>query len=182
MVLTKWMTAEELATLPDDGYQHELVRGVLRTMPLPKPEHGRAISRVTRPLFDYEDETNLVMVLTNDTGVMLEKNPDTVRGPDVAVYFLADLPPRPWTSYFTVPPVLAAEVASPSDRLTDIEEKVADYRNAGVLLISYIFPDTRTVWVDGANRHRIVLSSDDFLDASDILPGIAPISIAAIFR
>lgn len=182
MVLTKWMTADELAALPDDGYQHELVRGELRRMPLPKPEHGHVTGRVARPFLNYEDETDLVKVMINDAGVMLERNPDTVRGPDVSVYRIADLPPRPWTSYFDVSPVLAAEIASPSDRLRDIEEKIFDYRRAGVLLIWYIFPETRIVWVDGAGRDRLVLSDSDLLDASDVLPGIAPISIASILR
>jgi Uma2 family endonuclease len=124
----------------------------------------------------------LVVVLTNDAGVTLERDPDTVRGPDVSVYRIADLPPRPWTAYFEVPPALAAEVASPSDRLVEIEEKIADYRRAGVPLIWYFFPETRIVWVDGAGRNRLVLSDSDVLDASDVLPGIASISIASILR
>jgi hypothetical protein len=74
------------------------------------------------------------------------------------------------------------EVGSPSDRLRDIEEKISDYRNAGVQLIWYSFPETQTVWVDGANRTRVTLTVDDVLDASDILPGIAPIPIAEIFQ
>jgi Uma2 family endonuclease len=151
-------------------------------MPLPKPEHGRVTGRVALPLLMYEQETDRVTVLTNDAGVMLERDPDTVRGPDVAVYLTAELPPRPWTSYFTVPPVLAAEIASPSDRLVDIEEKIADYIRAGVKLIWYIFPQTRSVWVDGINRERAVLTENDVLDASDILPGIPPIPIATILR
>jgi Uma2 family endonuclease len=39
MVTRTLMTAEELAALPDDGFQYELVRGELRRMPPPKPEH-----------------------------------------------------------------------------------------------------------------------------------------------
>jgi len=181
MVATKLMTVEELSALPDDGYQYELVRGELRRMPPPKPEHGFVCMRLARWLAAFEEVGNFT-VFGNDSGVSLERDPDTVRGPDVAVFRNADLPPRPWTSYFTIPPALAGEVASPSDAMVDIEEKIEDYRQAGVPLILYLFPEERFVWVDGAGRKRIVLSENDELDASDVLPGLAPIPVAKLFR
>jgi Uma2 family endonuclease len=181
MVTTKPMTAEELAALPDDGFQYELVRGELRRMPPPKPEHGLVCVRLILWLSSYVD-AGRVTVIGNDSGVTLERNPDTVRGPDVAVYRNADLPPRPWTSYFTTSPALAAEVASPGESTSEIEEKIADYRRAGVPLIWYVFPDTKTVWVDGAGRERVVLTATDALDGSDVLPGLPPILVADILR
>ncbi|HEY7030954.1 MAG TPA: Uma2 family endonuclease [Thermomicrobiales bacterium] len=181
MVATKLMTAEELSALPDDGYQYELVRGELRRMPPPKPEHGYVCMRLSRWLASSEEAGDFT-VFGNDSGVTLERNPDTVRGPDVAVYRNGDLPPRPWTSYFAIPPVLAGEVASPGDAAAEIEEKIDDYRRAGVPLIVYCFPHQRIVWVDGAGRERIVLHENDLLDVSDALPGLAPIAVAKLFR
>lgn len=182
MVLTTWMTAEDLAVLPEDGYQYELVRGELRRMTPPKPEHGEVTGNAALPLLIYAKQSKLVTVFVNDTGFWLEQNPDTVRGPDIAVVMNRLLPPKPRQSYLTVAPTLAVEVRSPSDRLRDIEEKIADYRRAGVQLIWYFFPETQTVWVDGANRMRVTLSVNDVLDASDVLPGIALIPIAEIFQ
>jgi Uma2 family endonuclease len=181
MVATMLMTAEELSALPDDGYQYELVRGELRRMPPPKPEHGFVCVGLILWLASYRDIGD-VTVLGNDSGVTLRRNPDTVRGPDVAVYRNADLPPRPWTAYFVTPPILAGEVASPGDATAEIEEKIEDYRRAGVLLILYLFPEERTVWVDGAGRERIVISEHDVLDVSDVLPGLAPVPVAKLFR
>jgi Uma2 family endonuclease len=181
MVATKLMTAEELSALPDDGYQYELVRGELRRMPPPKPEHGFVCMRLGRWLATFEEAGDFT-VFGNDSGVSLEQNPDTVRGPDVAVYRNADLPPRPWTSYFTILPALAGEVASPGDARAEIEEKIDDYRRAGVPLILYLFPERRVVWIDGAGRKRIVLAENDVLDCSDVLPGLAPIAVAKLFR
>jgi Uma2 family endonuclease len=114
--------------------------------------------------------------------VWLEQDPDTVRGPDFSVYLTKDLPPRPWTSYFRIPPALAIEVRSPSNGLAEVEEKIADYLRAGVRLIWYVFPETKTVWVDGAGRDRIILTEADVLDGSDVLPGLPPIAIADVFR
>jgi Uma2 family endonuclease len=181
MVATKLMTAEELAALPDDGYLHELVRGELRRMPLPYPEHGYVCMCLVRWVASFE-EVGSVTIFTNGTGVTLERNPDTVRGPDVSVYRNADLPPRPWTAYFEIAPALAGEVASPSDTMADIEEKIEDYRRAGVPLIVYCFPEERRVWVDGAGRERIVLSENDVLEVSDVLPSLTPTPVAKLFR
>jgi Uma2 family endonuclease len=182
MVTTKLMTAGELFTLPDDGYEYELVRGELRKMSPPKPEHGEVTGNAALPLLLYSKQTDLATVFLNDTGFWLERDPDTVRGPDIAVALAANLPPRPWTGYLTVTPALVAEIASPFDRQTDIEEKIADYRRAGVPLIWYLFPETKTVWVDGAGRDRVVLTEADVLDGSDVLPGLAPIPVASLFR
>jgi len=94
MVLTRWMTADELAALPDDGYQHELVRGELRRMPPPKPEHGEVTGNAALPLLLYANESGLATVCLNDTGVWLERNPDTVRGPDIVVVLNHLLSPK----------------------------------------------------------------------------------------
>jgi Uma2 family endonuclease len=150
-------------------------------MPPPKPEHGLVCVRLILWLTSYE-ETGDVTVLGNDSGVSLERNPDTVRGPDVSVYRNTDLPPRPWTAYFAIPPAVAGEVASPGESTAEIEEKIADYRRAGVPLIVYCFPEHRVVWVEGAGRERIVLTEDDVVDGSDVLPGLPPIRVATLFR
>jgi Uma2 family endonuclease len=180
MVTRTLMTAEELAALPDDGYQYELVRGELRRTPLPKPEHGFVCIRLGRWLAAFEEAGDFT-VFGNDSGVTLERDPDTVRGPDVSVYRNADLPPRPWTAYFEFPPALAGEVASPSESNTEIEEKIEDYRQAGVPVIVYAFPAERRIWVDGAGRERVVLTEGDVLDVSDVLPGLASIAVAKLF-
>jgi len=182
MVATRLMTADELAAMPDDGYEYELVRGVLRKMPPPKPEHGEVTGNAALPLLLYARESGLATVFLNDTGVWLERDPDTVRGPDIAVALNHLLPPKPRTQYLTIPPALIVEVRSRFERLADIEEKIADYLRAGVPLIWYIFPEMKTVWVDGAARERVVLGEADILDGAEVLPGLAPIPVADLFR
>ena len=44
---THLMTAEELMNIDDDSHRHELIKGELLTMPLPKPEHGRVTANLT---------------------------------------------------------------------------------------------------------------------------------------
>jgi hypothetical protein len=101
---------------------------------------------------------------------------------DVAVYRNAGVPPHPSTSRFEIVPILAGEVASRGNTTTDIEEKTEDYGRAGVPVIVSCFPHRGRVWLDGAGRDRIVLTEDDVLDVSDVLPGSAPIPAARLCR
>ena len=182
VVTARLMTAEELFVLPDDGFGYELVRGELRRMPPPGQDHGECAGNAALPLLLYAKQTGLATVFINDTGFWLERDPDTVRGPDIAVVLNERLPPRPRPKYATVRPDLVTEVASPSDSRREIEEKIADYRRAGVPLIVYLFPQERVVWVDGAGRERVILTEADVLDCSAVLPGLPPILVADLFR
>jgi hypothetical protein len=48
-------------------------------------------------------------------------------------------------------------------------------------VILYCFPVERRVWIDGAGRRRIILSEQDVVDVSDVLPGLARIAVAKLF-
>src|SRR3954454_3527956 len=93
MVATRRMTAEELAGLPDDGQRHELVRGVLRSMPPVSAEHAWILTRTTRLFDEFVDRSGLGMVLTGDAGFTLFREPDTVRAPDLAFIRVERIPP-----------------------------------------------------------------------------------------
>src|SRR3954463_6925505 len=94
---TKLITAEEFGRMPDppDGSQQELVRGVIVTMPPPKGRHGACCSKINRRLGNFADEHGLGTVFSNDTGCITERDPDTVRGPDVSFWSRARLPEIP---------------------------------------------------------------------------------------
>ena len=74
------LTAEQYATLPDPGHPEELVRGKIVPMPMPKPRHGYICNKAGRILGNFVEEHQLGWVLNNDTGVITERDPDTVRG------------------------------------------------------------------------------------------------------
>ena len=85
MALTgRYMTAEELWRLPDDGLRHELVYGELRTMPLRGAEHGLVASNASGVLAPYVRSRRLGCVYAPGTGFVLARDPDLVRAPDVA--------------------------------------------------------------------------------------------------
>src|SRR5262245_11739709 len=94
--VTSLMTAEEYMALPDsfDG-PTELVKGELVTMTPPRPRHGEICSQITFLLRKYLEDRALGRVLCNDSSMITQRNPDTVRGPDVAYYSYERVPKGP---------------------------------------------------------------------------------------
>lgn len=169
----KLLTAEEFMELPDpiDGSKQELVRGVIVTMPPPMAPHGFTCSKIDRAIGNFVDEKNLGIVVTNDTGVILERGPDTVRGPDVAYWSFARQAFVP-EKYFEVAPDLAVEVLSPSNTRRKIEAKICEYLAAGTKLIWVVSPMDRTVTVYRTDPLRgALIHSGTMLDGEDVLPG-----------
>src|SRR5207249_350239 len=107
----------DLLSLPEDGEIHELVGGLLLSEPLPGTQHGRVTLKVASHLSEFLRSHPLGVLLGNDTGFVLARSPDTVRGPDVAFVSMdrfkavGDV-----TTHFPGPPDLAVEVRSPHDR------------------------------------------------------------------
>src|SRR5687767_57830 len=84
--LDRLFTIEEFARLPDDGTPRELVRGRIISMPPPKPRHGKICFKSAQLLGGFNDESNVGHVLCNDSGVITQRGPDTLRGADVSFY------------------------------------------------------------------------------------------------
>src|SRR5262249_5735735 len=80
------LTAAEFRQLPDDGQRRELVRGKVVVMNVPAPRHGQICVKVVRILGRFLDAHDLGHLVSNDSGVVTERDPDTVRGADVSFY------------------------------------------------------------------------------------------------
>jgi Uma2 family endonuclease len=146
------MTAEEFAKLPDDGRRYELVRGVLVEMNMPKPRHGQVCGRVQAYVFMFCDG-RLGHVLSNDSGVITERNPDTVRGADICYYPYAKVAPGPLgNDYLDVPPDVVFEVLSPDDRPMRVMRKTREYLDAGVLAVVVIDPRDQEIEIHRSNQ------------------------------
>jgi Uma2 family endonuclease len=62
------MTADELARLPEDGWNYELVQGRLVRMPPTAGGHGTIAARLTRVLGQFAAAHHLGEVLAAETG------------------------------------------------------------------------------------------------------------------
>jgi Uma2 family endonuclease len=141
----KLLTAEEYAALPDDGRITELVKGVIVEMPRPETDHGYVCSNFAFHLNLYVRQHDLGRVVTNDSGVVTERGPDTVRGPDVAFYSYDRVPRGPRPRGYWPAPELTVEVRSPSERTGRVLAKVGEYLSAGVRVVLVAWPEQTTV-------------------------------------
>ncbi len=165
-------TVDDLYTLPDDGQRYELQGGLLLAEPLPGTRHGLVLSAFVVALGEFVRDRQLGVVLTGDTGFVLARSPDTVRGPDVAFVSRERFEPvGAVPTAFPGPPDLAVEVLSPSDRPGEVHAKVADYLAAGTRLVWVIDPGLRRVSVYPPLLTPRVLGPVDTLDGGDVLPG-----------
>jgi Uma2 family endonuclease len=163
------MTAEEFGQRPDPGYPEELVRGRIVDMPPADRKHGFVCLKAGRILGIFVEEHDLGRVMSNDSAVITERGPDTVRGADVCYYSYTRLPKGPIaTGYGPEVPELVIEVCSAGDRWVEIHEKVAEYLRAGVLSVVVLDPRPQTAHVFGAGDPPRMLGVDD----EPVLPSI----------
>ena len=179
--ITRPMTADELLAMPDDGWRYELVKGELRRMPPPGDKHGLVTMELAGPLFQYVKEHGLGRVYAAETGFKLESDPDTVRAPDIAfVRMESVLETGGLEGYRFGAPDLTVEVLSPNDRIRDVEEKVAEWLEAGARMVWVVSPKLRTVTVYRSLTDIVVLTEKDTLDGGDVVSGFK-IKVAEIF-
>ncbi len=172
LVSTPLLTAEQFAERPDPGYPEELIRRRIVPMSVPDRRHGQVCSNALFLIRSHVDAHDLGHVLCNNSGVITERNPDSVRGADVAFYSFNRLPrgPLPRT-YGPEVPELVVEVHSKGDRWPKVLAKVAEYLDAGVAVV-VLDDERRTAQIFTADGTRL-LGPDDELTIPEVLPGFA---------
>jgi len=167
------LRAEDVLLMEHLG-RWELVKGELITMNPAGGEHGRLAMSLGAALWNFARPRKLGEVFGAETGLFIERDPDTVRAADVMFVSnerlarMSDL-----TGFLTVAPDLAVEVVSPHDYWGAVEEKVAEYLAADVRLVCVVSPKTKSVHVYRPGNEVLRLSGDDELSGADVLPGFA---------
>jgi Uma2 family endonuclease len=181
--VTSLLTAEEYMALPDsfDG-PTELVKGTLVAMPPPWPRHGELCACVSYLLQRYLEDHPAGRVLTNDSSMITERDPDSVRGPDVSYYSYKRVPKGPLPKgLLSIAPDLVFEVRSPSDRWSELHVKIAEYLRVDVKAVCVLDDGARSVHVFYADREPQVLTTDDEFSLPDIL-GDFRVKVARFFE
>ena len=169
---TQLMTADELLKLPRGQWRYELVEGELRQVSPAGYDHGKIAARLTAVLGQYVEEHELGDICTAETGFKLKSAPDTVRAPDVA--FIGQARVAEVSSargYGHGAPDLAVEVISPNDKVSEVEEKVAEWLSAGAKQVWVVSPKLRTVTVYRSLTDIKTLTENDTLDGGQLVPG-----------
>jgi len=179
---TRLMTAEELEQMPDDGFQYELIEGVLRRMAPASFGPSNLPARLVTRIGPFVEQHGLGELTAADGGFVLERGPDTVVAPDVGFVRAERAPTGEAREHVAqIPPDLAIEVVSPSDRVRDVNDKVERYLVAGVPLVWVFRPRRRTVTVRRAGQVPVVLRDGDVIDGEDVLPGFR-LAVSDVFR
>lgn len=164
------LSAEEYLTLPERGVPTELVRGRVVEMNVPIPRHGEICVNITDLISPYVRTHKIGRMVSNDGGVVTERDPDTLRGADVAFYSYARVPPGPLPrKYLDVAPELVFEVRSPTDRWARMLAKAAEYLEAGVAVVCLVDEWGERVVVCRAEEPPRTLHGDDELHLPDVL-------------
>ncbi len=166
------LTADELLQLYSKGVRGELIRGVLSETEPAGTEHGVIVVNLVMELRMFAKPRRLGTLTASDSGVWLERDPDTVREPDIA-YFSAERIPldQQVTGYAEVAPDLVVEVGSPRDSHRELNDKALMWLSFGTRLVWVVHPDTRTVDAHRTNHPVVTLRGNQALDGPDILPG-----------
>jgi Uma2 family endonuclease len=163
------MTAEQYALHPNSGRPTELVRGRIIEMNVPYPRHGQVCGAAFEILNSFAKSHDLGHVLSNDSGVITERNPDSVRGADVAFYSFSRVSRgRLPQGYLSISPEIVIEVRSEFDRWSKLFAKASEYLDAGVVVVCLLDPDNDTIYVVRADPPPVKLGPDDELTLPEL--------------
>jgi Uma2 family endonuclease len=170
-------TPEDLLRLPD-AVSYELVDGELveRHMGM---ESSVIAARIIYRIAEYLDKHHGGLVAGADASYQCFPDaPDKVRKPDVSFIRGGRLEgDRPPAGHCRIVPDLAVEVLSPNDLAYEVEEKVAEYLDAGVTLIWIVNPPTRRVRIirpaSAPPGSSFELGETGVVSGEDVLPGFS---------
>ncbi len=168
------MTAEAFFawTAQDEqsGRFFELDRGEVVELPPPGKFHGFVCTNIAAILRTYAIQSGRGYVCGNDSGVIVERNPDTVRGPDVSFFDDEQTAETMDRAYAEHPPVLAVEVLSPTDRFSRTMRRVAQLLKSGVKLVWVVDLETQEVSICRPEADVEILDNKSELTGNGVLP------------
>ena len=145
------MSAEEFfawCNRPENRDRHfELERGEVVEMSRPGERQGVVCLNVGGILGNYTYQKRKGYACSNDTGLILERDPDTVYGPDVMLYEQARRYDDLNSGYSDQPPTLAVEVQSPNDRWGKVTRRITRFLGRGIPVVWLVDPEGRSVTV-----------------------------------
>jgi Uma2 family endonuclease len=163
-------TPDDLLRLEGGDGLYELVDGVLveKNMSSLSAETCAEVASILHP---FVKSNRLGKIYTEGTFRCFPNKPNQVRRPDIAFVAQARVNQVPREGHIQIAPDLAIEILSPGDGIYDLDEKLRDYRSAGIPLTWVLNPDQRSVKVYENGRLKAELEGQEELRADPVLPG-----------
>jgi Uma2 family endonuclease len=158
----------------------ELIQGEIRLMSPAGSEHGWVVMNVAGPMMVFVKEEKLGYTFGAETGFVIERDPDTVRAPDVAFVSAERISDRPPAQFFPGAPDLAVEVLSPSDTASEVQEKAEAWLASGCKEVWLVDPRRKTATKLTPAEDSIVQQTVETL-TTKLLPGFT-LAVAELFK
>lgn len=172
----KRMTAEEFLALPDDGIDRWLIDGEVRefgTMTVRNWMHSTIMAQLVIAIGAWwkQQPPPRGVIVCGEAGIKI--TPGDIIGVDVA-YVSPEVIARQSgeTTLIEGIPTLAVEIQSPSDKLSESEDKIDRYLRAGVPLVWTINPMRRTATVYRPGALPRMLNEEEELSGEDVMTGL----------
>jgi Uma2 family endonuclease len=176
---TPLITGEELLAMGDMG-PCELIDGRIVPMSPTGGRHGIIEFRLSSAIGIFVEQHHLGWVMTGEVGIYTRRNPDRVRGADIAFLSRERRPDGPPDRFLEGAPDLVVEILSPSDRWQDVRQKLAEYFAIGVHRVWVVEPENRTVLVFRSTTDLQQFGTEDTLRGEGVLEGFA-MAVAELF-
>lgn len=164
---TKLITGEELLEMGDIG-PCELIDGRIIPMTPAGGEHGFLESELAWHLRSFVMKQKLGWVMGGEVGIYTRRNPDRVRGADIA-FISKERLPEPPKGFLEVAPELVVEIVSPGDRWEDVRQKLEEYFAIGVQWVWIVEPENRAVLVYRSLSEMQKFGEEDTLKGEGVL-------------
>jgi Uma2 family endonuclease len=166
------ITAEDFSRIAGKLGSCELVNGEIVPMSPGHVPHSEVTANITIILGTYAKRTKLGRVLGNEAGIIVKRNPDTIRGADALYISYKRMGqhrrPQGWLEHV---PELIVEVLGAEDSWHDIEVKIAEYHGIGVNSVWVADPRTKSVRIYPLKGEPFVLHEKDTITGGKLMPG-----------
>ena len=145
-------------------------------------ESGKLNMSLAAQVSNWNNQNKLGVVFDSSTGFKLSN--DAVRSPDVSWVEKAkwdSLSKQQQKRFAPVDPDFVIELMSPTDDITELQAKMAEYISCGAKLGWLINPDEKQVEIYRNGRDKQVLDNPQTLSGEDILPNLT-VDLAEIFE
>ncbi len=169
------LTAEDFfvwANRPENrDRRFELEQGKVVELALSGQRQSAVCGNVAGILGNYTRLAHKGYVCTNNMALILERNPDTVRGPDVVLYTEKKKSPELSLGFPENLPTLVVEVLAPDDRPNRMMKRIKEFLNRGVSLVWLLDPEARDLTVHRLQQPNQFFGEQDELTGLEELPG-----------
>jgi Uma2 family endonuclease len=176
-VVTKSMTAEEFyewANRPENGGGlYELERGEVVDRSAERkhsPYRSMVCAKLTSILADYASRNKGCYVCCNSTGLILERDPDTVLCPDISFFDDERTPDTMERGFTTSLPRLVVEVMAWDQRVAYLKNRAARFLDAGIRCVWLVDHETKMVSVQHLAGLPNLLIVTETIHGDDVLP------------